>query len=303
MNSADPHQVLRPGDRSAVRHLALLAKQVVEGAATGLHRSPHKGLSVEFKQHRQYVPGDELRRLDWKVYGKSDRFFIREYEEETNLRATLMVDASGSMAYQGDEAELSKYAYAVRLAACISYLLLHQQDSVGLATFDRDVRDYLPPKGRPRYLTNILDVLTRTEPGEETDLADAFRNAAPRLKQRGLLIILSDCFGDVEKLLRSIALLRSRHHEVLILQVFDRDELAFPFHDRARFDSLETEIHHLVDPRHIRNAYLETLSAWRKNLETGCRRHKVDLMPVVTDQAPGEMLGHFIARRNRGKTR
>jgi len=167
----------------------------VEGFCSGLHRSPHKGFSVEFKQHRQYVRGDETRHIDWKVYGKSDRMYIREYEEETNLRCTILLDKSGSMGYEGTESKgVSKFHYASRLAASLSYLLLQQQDSVGMVSFDDKVGRYIPPRSRPTHLQTIIDELQASQTGGETELGKVFHELVPKLQRRGLLCIISDCF-------------------------------------------------------------------------------------------------------------
>jgi len=198
---AGPADFLTPADLQKIANLQVLARLVVEGVCSGLHTSPHKGFSVEFREHRQYVQGDEIRRLDWKVFGKTDRLYIKEYEEETNLRATLLVDVSGSMGYAG--AGISKARYATQLAACLSYLLLRQADSVGLVTFDQKVRDYIPPRSRPSHLRVVLEALEKTKPGGETELAKVFHQLVPKIHRRGLLIILSDCFGDVPELMKA----------------------------------------------------------------------------------------------------
>jgi len=289
---------LTPADLQKISNLQVLARFVVEGFCSGLHTSPHKGFSVEFREHRQYVIGDEIRRLDWKVYGKTDRLYIREYEEETNLRATLLVDASGSMAYAGKN--ISKYSYAVRLAACLSYLMLRQQDSVGLVTFDKKVREYIPPRSRPSHLRVLLDTLQQTKTGGETELAKVFHNLVPKIHRRGLLIILSDCFGSVPELLSALAHFRHAHHEIIIFQIFDRDELEFPFRQWTRFDSLETDADkRLIDPVAVRAAYMESLEKFRSDLKNGCHRHRIDLVPVVTDTPYAETLAYYLARRKK----
>lgn len=289
---------LTPADLQKISNLQVLARLVVEGFCSGLHTSPHKGFSVEFREHRQYVPGDEIRRLDWKVYGKSDRLYIREYEEETNLRATLLVDASGSMAYAGKD--LSKYAYAVRLAACLSYLMLRQQDSVGLVTFDQKVRQYIPPRSTPSHLRVLLDTLQQTKTGGETELGKVFHNLVPKIQRRGLLIILSDCFANVPQLLSSLAHFRHAHHEIIIFQIFDRDELEFPFQQWTRFDSLESETdQRLIDPVTLRASYMESLEKFRSDLKGGCHRHRIDLVPLVTDMPYAEALAYYLARRKK----
>src|SRR5262252_6734130 len=189
-------EFLTPADLQKISNLQVLARVVVDGFCTGLHRSPQNGYSVEFKQHRQYVPGDEIRHIDWRVFGKSDRFYVREYEEETNLRATLLLDASGSMAYGADDQQ--KLTYARRLAACLAYLMLQQQDSVGLVTFDTEVRRYIPPRAQTSHLKVLVDELQGTEPGGETEIGQVFHDLVPRISRRGLLVVLSDCFGDVQ---------------------------------------------------------------------------------------------------------
>ncbi len=300
-------ELLTPDDLKNIANLQVLARLVVEGFCSGLHRSPHKGFSVEFKQHRQYVPGDDLRHLDWKTFGKSDRFFIREYEEETNLRCTLLLDTSGSMAYGSAEtgatrgaAGVTKHHYAVRLAACLAYLMLQQQDSVGLATFDTRIRKHVPPRARPKHLRILLETMAAAKLGGETELGEVFHEMVPKIHRRGLLIILSDCFGDVEKLMRGLAHFRHASHEIIIFQIWDRDELEFPFKQWTRFDGLEDpNVRHVVDPAHLRAAYLKNLEIYRNALTQGCGRHRIDLVPMITDQPYAVALGKYLALRTR----
>lgn len=294
-----PADFLTPADLRKISNLQVLARQVVEGFCSGLHTSPHKGFSVEFREHRQYVQGDEIRRLDWKVFGKTDRLYIREYEEETNLRATLLVDASGSMAYSGNSG-MSKYKYAVHLAACLSYLMLRQADSVGLVTFDKKLRQYIPPRSRPSHLKVLLDALQDTQTGGETELAKVFHQLVPKIHRRGLLIILSDCFGDVPDLLAALAHFRHARHDIVIFQIWDPDELEFPFKQWTRFDSLEVEADkRLLDPVQLRQVYHENLARFRGDLKEGCHRHRIDLVPVTTDKPYAETLAYYLARRMR----
>lgn len=291
---------LTPSDLQKISNLQIVARQVVEGFCTGMHRSPHKGFSVEFKQHRQYVPGDEIRHIDWRVFGRSDRFYIREYEEETNLRATLLLDLSGSMDYGRNG--LTKAHYATRLAASLAYLMLGQQDSVGLVTFDTKIRRYIPPRSRVSHIQVLIDELEKSKPGGETELGTVFHDLVPKLQKRGLLIIISDCFGDVPSLLKALAHFRHAHHEILVFQIWDRDELTFPFQQWTQFESLEKGSEkHLLDPVLLREAYLENLEKFRTELVKGCRRHKIDLVPFVTDQPYADALAAYISRRrNRG---
>ncbi|QNN20720.1 DUF58 domain-containing protein [Planctomycetales bacterium ZRK34] len=290
-------------DIGRVSRLQVLARQVVEGFTTGLHRSPHKGFSVEFKQHRQYVPGDDLRHVDWKVFGKSDRFYIREYEEETNLRCTILLDASASMAYGGSRTpDGSKFRYAQRVAAALTYLMLQQADSVGLVTFDTEIRKYIPPRSRPAHLRVLIDELAATKPGGETELGRVFHDLVPMINRRGLVVVLSDCFGDVTSLMKALAHLRHARHEVILMQIWDPDELDFPFRQWTRFDSLEdTSDRQMVDPSHLRAAYMDNLAKFRAELKDGCGRHRIDLAPMTTDQPYADALAAYLASRLRAK--
>lgn len=300
-----PHvaDVLSARDIGSFVNLQVLARQVVEGFCSGLHKSPHKGFSVEFKEHRQYVPGDDIRDIDWKLFGKTDRLFIREYEEETNLRATILLDSSGSMGYSGSRSNgLTKHQYAVRTAACLSYLLLQQQDSVGLVTFDTKVRSYIPPRARPKHLQAIINRLDMTQPADETELGDVFHEMVSKIHRRGMVVIISDLFGDVEHLLKALAHFRHANHEILIFQIWDPDELDFPFRQWTQFSSLEdTNRHHLVDPAQIRRAYLEKLEQFQEQLSTGCSRQRINLVPMSTDQPYADALATYLAPRRRSR--
>ena len=288
--------LLSPAELQKISNLQIFARQVVEGFCSGLHRSPHKGFSVEFKQHRQYVPGDEIRHIDWRVFGRSDRFYIREYEEETNLRATLLLDLSGSMNY--GRGALTKYQYAVRLAASLAYLMIGQQDSVGMVTFDTKVRRYIPPRSRVSHLRVLIDELQKSEPGGETEIGDVFHDLVPKLHRRGLLVIISDLFGDVSELLKALAHFRHAHHEILVFQIWDRDELEFPFKNWTQFESLEKgDEKHMLDPVLLREAYLANLAKFRDELTRGCNRHKIDLVPFTTDQPYSDALAAYLSRR------
>ena len=290
-------EFLKPSDLQKISNLQVFARQVVEGFCSGLHRSPHKGFSVEFKQHRQYVPGDEIRHIDWRVFGRSDRFYIREYEEETNLRSTLILDRSGSMNYAG-AGGMTKFEYATKLSACLAYLMLQQQDSVGLVTYDTKIRRYIPPRSRVSHLRVLIEELEKGEVGGETELGDVFHDLVPKLHRRGLLVIVSDCFGDVAKFLKAMAHFRSAWHEILVFQIWDRDELDFPFRGWTQFECLERDgIKHLLDPVLLREAYLANLDKFRDELTRGCRRHKIDLVPFVTDQPYAEALAAYLSRR------
>ncbi len=292
---------LKPAEFKTLKSLELMAKQLVEGMITGQHRSPHKGFSTEFAQHREYVPGDEIRRLDWKVFAKTDRYCIREYEEETNLRAMVLLDASGSMSY-GGTGRLTKHEYGIRLAASLSYLLSTQRDSVGLVTFDDEVRAFIPPLSSTRHLRTMLQAMVDSTPGGESDLAGVFLTLVPRIRRRGLLIVISDCFGDVAHITTALSHFRSANHEVLVFHVMDPDEIEFPFRDWTRFESLEKTTHfQLLDPLSFRKAYLQSYETYRQELVQGCRRNKIDLIPIRTDQPFNEALAAYLSRRHRAR--
>jgi uncharacterized protein (DUF58 family) len=293
-NAAD---FLQPSDLQKIANLQIFARQVVEGFCSGLHRSLHKGFSVEFKQHRPYVPGDEIRHIDWRVFGRSDRFYIREYEEETNLRATLILDRSGSMSYAGPSG-VSKFEYATRLAACLAQLMVQQQDSVGLVTFDTQIRRFIPPRSRVSHLKVLMDELQKGEVGGETELGQVFHDLVPKLHRRGLLVIVSDCFGDVPAFLKAMAHFRQAWHEILVFQIWDRDELEFPLRGWTQFECLERSgVKHLLDPASVRATYLANLAKFREELTRGCRRHRIDLAPFVTDRPYAEALAAYLNRR------
>ncbi len=295
------HDLLSSHDLSRVAKLQLLARQVVEGFASGRHRSPHKGFSVEFREHRPYVRGDELRNIDWKVFGKSDRLYIRESEEETNLRCTLIVDRSGSMQYRGDRSGgLSKYEYAQQLSASLAYLMLTQQDAVGVVTFDDQPRQIVPCRQRPSHLRPILTALAEQVTSRETDIGGVFRTLAPKLARRGLLVIVSDAMGDVESIGRALALFRASKHEVLFFQVIDPDERDFPFAGRIQFQNLENSSHQqIVDALALRDAYLKRFEQHQAALRDICRKNRVDWVPLTTDRPLADALHQYLAMRRR----
>ncbi len=300
--------LIRPHELSKVARLQLLAKQVVEGYRSGRHRSPHKGFSVEFKEHRQYVRGDELKNIDWQAYAKSDRLFIREYEEETSLRCTLLVDRSGSMRYGGQRTiqanrknqMKTKYDVAQALAASIGYLMLSQQDSVGAITFDDQPRAQVPSRCRPSHLTALMKALAEDATRRETDLGGVFQKIAPNLGRRGLVVILSDAMGDVDSITQAMAQLRASRHEVLFFQILDPDEMDFPFSGRIQFLDLENESNEqIVDAQSLRKQYIKRYEQHQEELIAGCRRHRVDHVVFQTDHPLVDGLHQYMARRRR----
>ena len=291
--------ILHAEDITSLQSLQLFARTVVEGFTTGQHASPHKGFSVEFRQHRPYVQGDEIRRLDWKIFGRTDRFYIREFDEETNLRATVVLDASGSMGYRGQKGIL-KFDYARKLAASLAYLLMSQQDAVGLITFDSKVRDIIPCRTKITHLHLLLETMVKTEPGKDTSLAPVLESLAQRLKRRGLVILISDFFDDPAALLQAIGVLRKKGHEIIALQLWDRDEIDFPFGNWARFENLENDDDFLLlDPATIRQRYIEVQQNFAAQLKDGFRKHQVDYLSLPTDESHSAALRSYLSLRMR----
>jgi len=306
----DYMRLLDPAALAKIQRLELIARGMVEGFVSGRHKSPFKGFSVEFAEHRQYVAGDDTRDLDWRVYGKSDRYYIKQYIEETNLRATILLDASGSMKYVGDQASahggrsLSKFEYGQYLAACLTHLLINQQDAVGLVTFDTGIRRYIPARSRVSHLRIILEELHKTEPGKETRLSPIFHDIAERAHRRGLIIVISDLFDDPEAILNALHHFRYRKHEVLLLHLMAEEELTFPFTQFTDFRGLETSGQRVqLDPRAVRAEYLRLVRQHVRRIEMGCGQMAIDYVQLSTKQPFEEALAYYLAsRKSTGKS-
>lgn len=303
-NQPDYMRLLDADALAKIGRLELLARGVVEGFVSGRHKSPYKGFSSEFAEHREYVPGDNIRDLDWRVFGRSDRYYIKQYIEETNLRALIMLDASGSMKYRGrlaarhDGQPLSKFQYAQYLAATLAYIMINQQDAVGLATFDTDVRNYIPPRSRASHLRVILQELAATDPGEESSLAGVFHDLAERIHRRGLVIIISDLFDNADEVLQALHHFRYRKHEVLLLQVLAEEELTFPFDRWSMFRDLERADHRLqLDPLSLKSEYLRRVQRFIRRLEVGCGQMDIDYVQLSTRNNFDLALAHYLAHR------
>jgi len=297
-------RLLDPDALSKIGRMEMIARGVVEGFVAGRHRSPYRGFSVEFADHREYVPGDDTRGLDWRVYAKSDRYYIKRYIEETNLRSIILLDASGSMKYTGDQAarrhgaRLSKFEYAQFLAASLAHLMIHQQDAVGLVTFDTKIRRYIPPRSRSSHLRSILEELDKTTPGDETALPPIFHDIAERIHRRGLVIIISDLFDDPEQMVKALHHFRYRKHEVIVLHVMAEEEFSFPFDRWSLFRDLEVAGQKVqLDPRSIRAAYLDEIQSFIGGIERGCGQMNVDYVPMTTRRDFDVALTTYLARR------
>ena len=288
-----------PRTLAKIQGLRLRARHVVEGYVSGLHRSPYRGFSIEFAEHREYAPGDDLRYVDWKVFGKSDKVYLKQYEDETNLLCYLVLDVSESMTYTGPGAALSKLEYASSIAAALAWLILRQQDAVGLATFDSQIRAMVRPAGNPSHLDELLTAMESISPGRKTAAGPIFHKLAQRLMKRGVVIVLSDFFDDVTSLTAGLKHFRHRRHDVVLLHVLDPAELDFPFRGPTEFQGLELFPGIQADPQVIRRAYLRELNAFRRNLERECRHLHIDYFLLRTDQPLDVALTSILATRER----
>jgi uncharacterized protein (DUF58 family) len=291
----DPRRFLHPATVARISRLDLRAKQVVEGFISGMHRSPFFGHSVEFVQHREYVPGDDIRHLDWKVWSKSDRFYIKQYEAETNLRANIILDVSESMRY--GTGPLNKYEYSCTAAACLAYMLIRQQDAVGLITFDADVRSTLPPRSNMLHLDAMLNAMHVSKPREKTDMERVFRRAAEAMPSRGLVMIFSDLLADREPMMKGLEMLRHRRHDVMVFHVLDDDELNLPFSGMTRFEGMEELPNLLCDPRALREGYLEALEEYLTEVRRGCSKLGIDYTLVKTSDYLDAVLSKVLHER------
>ena len=296
--------LLTPEALEKLGRLQLIARGVVEGFVTGRHKSPYKGFSAEFAEHRQYVPGDDIRDLDWRVYARNDRYYVKQYVEETNMRATILLDASGSMKYTGGRAAAvnghpaSKFEYARHLAASLAYLLINQQDAVGLVTFDAAIRRYVPARSRPSHLRVVLEEMYDTDPGAETGLAAVFHEIAERVHRRGMIIIISDLFDDPDELLSALHHFRYRKHEVVLMHVMAEEELTFPFSQWASFRALEVPAQQIsLDPRAVQAEYLERVHRFIRRIDAGCGQMKIDYAPMCTRESFDLALSKYLAGR------
>jgi len=290
-------EYLNPKRLAKLRGLQLRARLIVEGYISGVHRSPFHGFSIEFAEHRNYVPGDDLRYLDWKVFGRTDKYYLKQFEEETNLICYLLLDVSESMTYQSADAPMSKLEYAQCAASALAYLVLNQQDSVGLVTFDNAVRSLVRPGSNPSHMEPLVHAMEHSAAARKTALGPVFHDLAERLKKRGMVVVLSDLFDDVEPLLAGLKHFRHRRHEVVLLHVLDPAEIDFPFDHATLFKGLEGLPQVLVEPRAVRSAYLEELGASVHRLRDACRRHRIDYAQMRTDQSLEVALSRYLATR------
>jgi uncharacterized protein (DUF58 family) len=297
MDKTDYKKFLRPEVVSKLAGMEIRARLVVEGFIAGLHRSPYHGFSVEFAEHRPYMSGDSIKNIDWKVFSRTDRFFVKEFEEETNLKAYLLIDSSGSMGYHSNGA--SKLEYASYLSAALSYLMLKQRDSVGLVIFDQKIRKYLPPKSTVSHLHVILTQLEQLAPSQTTNIAETLHEMAERIKRRGLIILFSDLFDSPEAILSGLKHFRHRKHEVILFHILDRKERFFDFPQEAIFKDLETGQELSTSPFQIGGEYRTSVKKWIERFSVECRQSLIDYVLLDTRVSFEEALFAYLNKRAR----
>lgn len=292
--------VLSPELVGRLGRLDLVARLVVEGFLTGLHKSPYHGFSAEFAEYRQYIPGESVANMDWRVYAKTDRHYLKVFTEETNLRATMLMDCSASMDFTGDEKRPTKKAYAAYLSAALTYMLLRQNDAVGLVTFDEAPLDLVPTRSMRQQLFQVLKVLDQLPQGKGTELGQVLHRVAERIQRRGLVMLFSDLMDDPEKIMAGLKHFRHRGHEVVVFQILDPREMDLDFDGEVEFEALEEPGRRIrLEPAHMAEGYRERFSQWQKTLRRECRRQLVDLVEITTDTPFEKGLGAYLQKRRR----
>ena len=311
LQATPPERLIDPAVLARMKGLRLRAERIVEGFVSGLHRSPYQGFSNEFAEHREYVPGDDLRYVDWRAFGKTDKVYLKQYEEETNLIGYLVLDVSESMLYRSGQradggkrrasdsagAPMSKLEYAQTAAAALAYLILHQQDAVGLSTFDDQVRTVIKPSGSPSQLNPLLAAIGEQGDRQKTSAGPIFHELAERLSRRGVVIVLSDLFDDPEPMLAGLKHFRHRRHDVIVMHVVDPAELEFPFEQPTLFKGLERLGELLVDPARLRKAYREEFQRFCGEVAAGCRGQGADYVLMRTDRPLDAALTAYLHHR------
>lgn len=293
--SIDKRKYLRPEIVASINNISLRARLVVEGYLTGLHKSPYHGFSVEFAEHRAYGPGDELKHLDWKLYGKTDRYYIKQYEEETNLRSYILLDISKSMTYASHK--ISKLDYGSYLASALTYLMLSQRDAVSLTLFDEKTRGYVPPHSTQSHLNLILNKLDNLQSGNDTKIAPTLHELAEKIKKRGLVILISDLLDEPDEVLAGLKHFRHKKHEVIVFHLIDPKEKDLDFSIRTRFYDIETGEDITTEPWQIRKAYKRVLENFQSNYTREMRKRNIDYIPIETNKPLDIVLNHYLEKR------
>ncbi len=305
----DYKKYLDPEVLARISRLELRARMVVEGFISGMHKSPYQGYSVEFASHREYVPGDDIRHVDWRLYGRGDRLYIKQYEEETNLRTHILLDCSASMAYPADGSAgsvagsnggMTKFTYASVVAASLIYLLMHQQDACGLLLFDHQVREQIPPTSSTGQLRSMIELIERNQPDRTSEMKMLFSRLAEQLRRRGLVIVISDLLSDPESIVQGLQRLRYTRHDVIVLHVLHADEIDFPFQENTMFQGLEqADLELLTDPQSLRDSYRRIVQGFISRIRSACADHRIDYRLLSTRDPLDSALTTFLAARLR----
>ncbi len=293
-----PYMYFDPARVAKLANLSLLARQAVEGFISGLHRSPHRGFSVEFTEHREYTHGDDIRHMDWVAWGRSDRYYIKQYEQQTNLRAHILLDASASMGFR-HSGEITKFTYGCFLAACLSYLMARQQDMVGMTAFDSAIRFHLPCHSTPAHIDRIFRHLEAAEPGGRTAIADTFHELARRLAKRGLVVIISDLYDEPAEVFKALQHLVYKKHQIIIFHLMDPAEIDLPFRDVVSLVDAETNERLQIDPRYVREDYRREVGDFLERYRRDCGERNIEYVHVTTDTPYDVMLLNYLARRRK----
>lgn len=281
---------------AGISNLSLRARWVVEGIMSGIHRSRSKGFSVEFEEHREYSPGDEIRRIDWKALGKFDRYFIKEYEDETNLRAYLLLDTSASMDYSSDG--ITKFDYGCTLTASLAYLILRQQDAAGLVTFSNRIENVIPPRAKRDYLTQIVHALENQRPGGETNVGRILEEIASQIKRRGIVVLVSDLLDEPAQILKGLRLFRFKGNDVIVFHILDQAELDLPFEGNILFEDLEAaNLNVIADPRAIRQTYRQVVEEFTEQMRKECHDSSIDYQLISTSTPLDRALASYLSWR------
>lgn len=290
-------KILDPTVAAKLDKFDLRARLIVEGFLTGLHKSPYHGFSVEFLEHREYQPGDSIQDLDWKVYGKTDKYFIKKYEEETNLKAYILIDCSKSMKFSTQS--INKLTYAKTLAAALSYLLIKQQDAVGILSFAEEIKEYIPPRAARAHLNTVFHKLDKLQPNNKTNTAEVLHKLAERIKKRGLIILISDLLDDQEAIMKGLQHFRHNKHELLVFHIMDKQEKEFNYHAKTRFVDLESGEEVITNPWEIKKEYLNKINNMQKYFSTKCKNAYIDYVPINTQTDYAKALYSYLIKRKR----
>ena len=296
MTSRSGYKYLEPEALARVKNLSMVARGVVEGSMTGLHASPYKGFSVEFAEHREYTPGDDPRHLDYKMLARTERLYIKQYEEETNMRVQILLDTSASMGYSY-ASKITKFDYGAYLTAILSYMMTRQQDSVGLTTFDTEIRLDMPAPSSPRHFNEMMHQLEEIKPANETGIAETLHKLANRFKKRCLIVLISDLYDEPEAVMRALHHFRHRRHEVIVFHVFDKAEIDFPFRETTAFHDLETNERIQIDPAYVRDVYVEQVEKFIESYRRECAESQIDYVMTDTTTPYDFMLSRYITKR------